>query len=517
MTVNLGLPEMPPAQLAPRRVSRQIMVGKGKHAVPVGGGAPVTICPVGNTLMGASWSEEGIVFGIWEKGIFRVSPNGGQPELLVPAKVNEVLAEPYMLPGGKAVLFSRTTVERSTSAIWDRGQIVVQTLQTGARKTLVPAGSGGRYLPTGHVVYALNGVLFAVAFNPRRLETTGSPVGIVEGVARAGVAALFAYSSTGSLVYIPGPVTAAGAGQTILILVDRKGEIEPLKVPPAAYGFPRVSRDGKRVAAQIDDGKESSIWICELSGDTAPRRLTLPGAGVNRYPIWSSDNQRVAFQSDRDGDLGIWWQRADGTGAAERLTTPGKGVAHIPDSWSPDGQRFSFTEEKNNISEIWTWSLRDKKATLLAAAPGAVLGRSVFSPDGRWVAYQAAAHRSHIYVRPFPPTDTAYVAPEDADTHHPSWSPDGKELFYVAGPSQSGSMSFTTQPGVSFGRPVRAARSGFSTSTPANVRTYDVVPDGKHFIGVVPAGQSQSGTAGTPQIQVVLNWFEDVKRRAPGN
>jgi len=356
-----------------------------------------------------------------------------------------------------------------------------------------------------------------VAFNPRRLETTGSPVGIVEGVARAGVAAQFAYSSTGSLVYIPGPVTAAGAGQTILILVDRKGEIEPLKVPPAAYGFPRVSRDGKRVAAQIDDGKESSIWICELSGDTAPRRLTLPGAGVNRYPIWSSDNQRVAFQSDRDGDLGIWWQRADGTGAAERLTTPGKGVAHIPDSWSPDGQRFSFTEEKNNISEIWTWSLRDKKATLLAAAPGAVLGRSVFSPDGRWVAYQAAAHRSHIYVRPFPPTDTAYVAPEDADTHHPSWSPDGKELFYVAGPSQSGSMSFTTQPGVSFGRPVRAARSGFSTSTPANVRTYDVVPDGKHFIGVVPAGQSQSGTAGTPQIQVVLNWFEDVKRRAPGN
>ena len=250
---------------------------------------------------------------------------------------------------------------------------------------------------------------------------------------------------------------------------------------------------------------------------TAPRRLTLPGTGANRYPIWSSDNRRIAFQSDREGDLAIWWQRADGDGAAERLTRPDKGLSHIPDSWSPDGRTFSFTEEKNNSSAIWTYSLQDKKATLLAATPGAALGRSVFSPDGRWVAYQFGAQpNSRIYVRPFPATATSYVAPEDRDSHHPVWSPDGKELFYVAGPNQSGSMSVSTQPSVSFGSPVRSLTSGFATQIPASVRTFDVLPDGKHFIGVVSAGQAQSGSAGAPQIRVVLNWFEDVKQRVPG-
>jgi Tol biopolymer transport system component len=485
--------------------------------IPVNGGTAVTICPVGN-VTGASWSDDGIVFAAMGKGILRVSPNGGQPEPLVIPRDNEVVSDPQMLPGGHSVLFTLWALDSIRSARWDKGQIAVQTLKSGVRKILVSGGTSGRYLPTGHLVYVLNGVLLAIPFNLRRLETTGSAVGIVEGVARQGGTAYFAYSNTGSLIYVPGPVTASGTGQNVLALVDRKGEVEPLKVPPGAYGFPRASRDGKQIAYQIDDGKESSIWIYELAGGTAPRRLTLPGTGANRYPIWSSDNQRVAFQSDREGDFAVWWQRADGDGAAERLTKPDKGVTHIPDSWSPDGQTFSFTEEKNNTSAIWTYSLREKKVTLFAATPGASLGKSVFSPDGRWVAYQLGAMpNSRIYVRPFPPTATAYVAPEDRDSHHPVWSPDGKELFYVAGSSQSGSMSIRTQPSVSFGHPVRAPKSGFATQIPASVRTFDILADGKHFIGVVPAGQTQPGSAGAPQIQVVLNWFEDVKQRAPGD
>jgi serine/threonine-protein kinase len=482
--------------------------------IPVNGGTAVTICHAG-TGVGASWSDEGILFATVSKGVLRVSPNGGQPEPLVIAKDNELLSDPQMLLGGQSVLF---TVRSGDFTRSDKGQIVVQTLKSGARKILVTGGASGRYLPTGHLVYVLNGVLFAIPFNLRRLETTGSAVGIVEGVARVGSAAHFAYSSSGSLIYVPGPVTPSGVGQSVLALVDRKGEIEPLKVPSGAYGFPRASRDGKQVAYQIDDGKESSIWIYELAGGAAPRRLTLPGTGENRYPIWSSDNQRIAFQSDREGDLAIWWQRADGDGAAGRLTKPDKGFSHIPDSWSPDGQTFSFSEEKNTASAIWTYSLREKKATLFAASPGASLGKSVFSPDGRWVAYQLGAMpNSRIYVRPFPPTATAYVAPEDRDSHHPVWSPDGKELFYVAGPLQFGSMSIRTQPSVSFGAPVRAPKSGFATQIPASVRTFDILPDGKHFIGVVPAGQTQPGSAGAPQIQVVLNWFVDVKQRAPGD
>src|SRR5665213_1394209 len=484
--------------------------------IAVSGGAAVAICAAANPV-GMSWSEEGILFSQPGKGILRVSPNGGQPEPLVIAKNNEQMEGPQMLPGGQAVLFTLASGENSFSSAWDKAQIVVQTLKSGARKVVLEGGSDARYLPTGHLVYALSGVLFAVPFNVKRLETAGGPVGVVEGIARggAGVAQL-AFSSTGALIYIPGPVASTSVGQSVLGLVDRKGEVEPLKVPPGTYAFPRVSRDGKRVAYQVDDGKEASIWIYELSGATAPRRLTLSGTGANRDPIWSSDNERVAFQSDREGDLGIWWQRADGNGVAERLTKPDKGVTHIPDSWSPDGQVFSFTEEKNGTSAVWTYSLRDKKATIFAETPGSRFDRSVFSPDGHWVAYQLDAQpSSRIYVRPFPATATVYVAPEDADSHHPVWSPDGKELFYVAGAGQFGSVSVTTKPSVSFGPPVRAPRADFTTAVPSSVRTYDILPDGKHFIGVVAAGQVRTGPASAPQIQVVLNWFEDLKQRVP--
>jgi serine/threonine-protein kinase len=482
--------------------------------VPVNGGTPVTICPAENSIYGATWSEQGILFALREKGIMRVSPNGGQPEVLIAAKGGEVLVEPQLLPGGEAVLFSRTTMDRGTAASWDNAQIVVQSLKTGARKVLIEKGSGAAYLPSGHLVYSLSGVLFAAPFNLRRLEVTGAPVGIVEGVLRAGATPQIAWSKTGSLVYLPGPITASGAGQNVLVLVDRKGEVEPLKTLPGPYAFPRVSKSGRSVVYQVDDGKESSIWLTELSGGTAPRRLTLPGTGANRYPIWSPDSQRIAFQSDREGDEAIWVQRADGSGTAERLTKAGKGISHIPDSWSPDGQTLAFTLEKVNSAEIWTLSLRENKATVLAATPGAILGRSVFSPDGRWVAYQVSAQpNSRVRVRPFPPTADEYEVPQDADMHHPIWSPDGKELFYIAGPSMLGGISINTRPVVSFGRPVRAPRSGFTTSVPAAIRTYDVLPDGNHFIGVLAASQTPGGT---PQIQIVLNWFEELKQRVPG-
>jgi len=484
--------------------------------VAVSGGAPVTICPVMN-LVGLSWNEEGIVFGESGERILRVSPNGGRPEPIVMAKQNELIGDPYMMPGGESLLFTSVPGTNTNSAL-DKAQAIVQPLKSDTRKVVLEGITDARYLPTGHLAYVSNGVLFAVPFDMKRLETTGSPVDILEGVGRGNIiTAHFAFSNTGSLVYVPGAVTSSGAGQTVLGLVDRKGDIEPLKVPPSAYAFPRVSRDGKRIAYQIEESKDVSIWIYELSGATAPRRLTLPGTGANRYPIWSSDNQRVAFQSDREGDLGIWLQRADGSGAAERLTRPDKGISHVPDSWSPDGQNFSFSEQKDKAAAIWTYSLRDKKATVLAETPGASLNWSVFSPDGRWVAYQLTAQpNSRIYVRPFPATATTYLAPVDADSHHPVWSPDGKELFYVYGPSQFGSVSVTTQPGVSFGSPAHAPRSGFTTAVPGSVRTYDVMPDGKQFIGVVPAGQTRSSAPGGREIRVVLNWFEDVKQRASG-
>jgi serine/threonine-protein kinase len=470
------------------------------------GGAAVTICPARNPW-GMSWDSSGIIFGQGDQGILRVSPNGGKPELLAAVKNGELAAHPQMLPGAQGVMFTLATDER----YWDKAQIVVQALKSGARKTVIQGGSDARYLPTGHLVYFLSGTLLAVPFDPRRLEVMGGPVPILEGVRRDGFigVAQFDFSNTGSLIYVAGPSLLKSV-QNSLAFVDRKGGVELLKLPQGSYYYPRASPDGQRLVYQVDDRKEADVWIYDLSGASAPRRLTFQGA--NRYPVWSADGGSVAFQSDREGDMGIFRQRADGTGTAERLTKPEKGVAHIPDSFSPDGQQLSFTAFMGETYAVWTLSLRDRKASLFAEFPSARAEASMFSPDGRWVAFSVDLPSdgvNRVYVQGFPLTPGKF---QIAPGNHPLWSRDGKQLFFTTGPDTCAAVNVTTKGSFAFTNPTAVPR-GALLAAPSGPRRFDVLADGR-FIGVVSA-LTQTGVPAPPQIQVVLNWFEDLKQRVP--
>ncbi len=491
--------------------------------IAVTGGAAVTICSpevsAGLARLGRiSWDADGIVFR-QPGGIMRVSANGGQPEVLVSVKDGEVVHGPQVLPGGEWVLFTLATA--ATTEGWDKAQIVVQSLETSERKTLVSGGSDGQYVPTGHLVYALGGVLFAVPFDLRTLAVAGGPVPVVEGVRRAingntGIAH-FSVSSTGSLVFVPGPVTTS-AGQFDLALVDRTGTAQPLKLPPGAYEYPRLSPDGQRIAFGSDDGKDAFVAIYDVSGASALRRLTL--GGRNRVPVWSADGEHVAFQSDREGDLGIFWQRADGTTAAERLTTPDdKDTAHVPESWAPDGKTLLFSVAKGPSYSLAAWSLPDKKVTPFGGIQSIQPPAAAFSPDGKWVAYSVDVSGSisgPLFVQPFPATGATYPISKGGGLHA-TWSPDGKELIYSPGPGQLVAVSVTTRPAFTLGNPVPMPQV-FLERGPMFQRNNDITLDGKRFLGVVPAASGAtgaSGAPGAPQIQVVLNWFEELKMRAP--
>jgi Tol biopolymer transport system component len=484
--------------------------------IAVSGGTAVTICPAGPLFYGMTWDSGGIIFGQGAKGIMRVSANGGQPTVLVSVRDGELAHGPQALPGGEWVLFTIATA--ATADGWDKAQIVVQSLKSSERKTLVSGGADARYLPTGHLVYALGSVLFAVPFDLRQLAVTGGPVPIVEGVRRSASGltgtAQFSVSSTGSLVFVPGLGSAAGLD---LALIDRNGTPQPLKLPPGPYEYPRVSPDGKRIAFDSDDGKDAIVWIYELSGASSMRRLTL--GGRNRVPVWSADGEHVAFQSDRDGDLGIFWQRADGTGAAQRLTKPDKDTAHVPESWSPDGKTLLFSVAKGSSYAVAALSLPDKKVTPFGGIQSPFLPTAIFSPDGRWVAYSAGevgVPAGSLFVQPFPMTGAKYQISKTLGVH-PTWSPDGKELFYSApnAPQPFVEVSVTTRPTFTFGNPVPVPRR-FVDRGPAFERNNDITLDGKRFLGVVAAGQdAASGALAAPQIQVVLNWQEELKQRVP--
>jgi serine/threonine-protein kinase len=490
--------------------------------IDVNGGVAVPICQT-PTSFGGSWgSDDTIVFG-QQKGIMRVSANGGQPELIVEAKRGETVLGPQVLPGGRSILFTlaRDIVSPTAASSverWDKALIVVQSLTSGARKTVVDGGSDARYVESGHLVYAVGDALFAVPFDLNREEVTGPSVPVLDGVRRGAFAqvesgvAQFSVSKTGSLVYAPAQV-GAETTQRDLVIINRKGDAESLRLPRRGYESPRVSPKGNELAFATSDTTEANVWIYELAGTRSPRQLTFEGR--NRYPIWTADGQRVAFQSDRDGDLGVFWQRADGTTAAERLTKAETGAAHIPRAWSPDGRTLlvAVTQDFNFAKSLFAFSVADRKVTpVVEATQSTDPADATFSSDGRWIAYSSDAQ---IFVQPFPAMSAKYSIPTRAV--HPIWSRDGNELYFEAlGPrGLLNVLNVTTQPIFAFGNPVTVPTGPVQLGFTSLERQYDVMPNGRGLVAALNVRQSESEAPLVTQIQVVLNWAEELKRLAP--
>jgi hypothetical protein len=285
-------------------------------SAPVTGGTAVTIARVEPTF-GMSWGAEGILVGQGPGGVLLLRGGDGSApaERLVEVDEGEIAASPQMLPGGDALLFTLARRASDATEQWDAAEVVVHSLRTGERRTLVQGASDARYLPSGHLVYAVAGTVWARSFDIRT-HAIGEPVAVVAGVRRSAEtgAAQFATSASGTLLYAPGTTGwMTGEAQTFVV-TNAAGATEALGLPAGVYGHPRVS--GNRLAFEQDD---RDLWVYGLEGSAAARRLTLEGR--NRFPVWSPGGARIAFQSDRGGDLGIWAQDADGRMPAEPLTT----------------------------------------------------------------------------------------------------------------------------------------------------------------------------------------------------
>jgi len=483
----------------------------------VNGGAAVIIASA-TAPFGMRWDEEGLVFGQPGKGILRVSPNGGTPEVIAPIESDELASSPQLLPGGRGVLYSL----KKAAEVWDRARVVVRT-SGGEVKTLIEGGADGRYLPTGHLAYAFSGVIMAVPFDLERLEVSGGPVPVIEGVRRASVAsstggtatAQFSVASTGALVYVPGPARLAGGdGDSTLAIFDGKGGVEPLKIPQGVYRAPRLSPDGKTAAFESGDDADVNVWMYDIDGRNAPRRLTF--GGRNRAPVWSPDGRWIAFQSDREGDLAIFRQRADGSATAERLTKPESGTAHVPQSWSPDGAYLLFTMRKEQEVTLWTLSLKDQKTSPLVDTKSIIPTDAAFSPDGRWFAYQFRGDpngTNQTFIQPFPATGAQYLVPQPGA--HPYWSRKGDVVILNVSAGISMAVGVTTSPQVAFSPPVPVSRAGRNENNPATSRrNADALPDGR-IIGVATALQPTTTGAPSDNIVVVTNWFEELRSRVP--
>jgi Tol biopolymer transport system component len=479
--------------------------------IPVAGGTATPLCPI-ELPATVSWTTDSIVFG-QPTGVMRVSPNGGPPEQLVRVKPGEGALSPQLLADGQTVLFTL-----SAGVDGDRWPIVAQSLKTGSRQTLVQGGSNLRVVRTGHLLYVTAGVLFAVPFDQAAVRVTGKPVPVLEGVARgAPVSAQYAVSDSGSLVYLPGPaLPSSRLGR--LAMIDEKGSVVPLSPSVAAYAWPRIAPDGRQIAYGVQEAQGFNIWIYDLDGRSAARRLTF--GGNNRFPAWSPDSRHLVFQSDRGGDLALYRQPADVTGeSAERITRPEAGTSHVPESWSRQEDILSVSVV-HGATTLSTLSMRDRKMMPFGTVRSTNLLNSEFSPDGHWIAYtvRGGASVTMINVEPFPATGAkSQISKPDELAHHALWAPDGKSLFYVPGNQPVVGVSITTRPSFAFGNPITAPGNVPNTNPFGEPRNFDIAPDGRRWVAVVDptAPGSTQASGATLQMQVVLNWFEELTQRVP--
>jgi serine/threonine-protein kinase len=466
-------------------------------------------------MPGATWSGENTILFSPDVSagtvLWRVSSDGGKPEPLTSLVEGEqVHAWPQVLPGGKAVLYTSNHV----SSAFNEAQIVVQSLQSGARRVVHNGGFHGRYLNSGHLVYIHDGTLFAAAFDLDRLELAGKPVAVLPGVASnaANGGAQFSVSDNGMLAYLPG--RAEGLARSLQFM-DRDGKTTPVRSAPMNWLNLVFARDGRRLAMEIL-GESSDIWVYELARDTMTRVTSHPAEDTR--PVWTPNDRRIVFASSRAGKsvMNLYWQRSDGTGEAERLTD--SPYNQRPNSFHPSGRFLAFDEASANRYDVMILPLDgDDASRWTPGTPRPLLdGPSsrldpMFSPDGRWIAY--ASDQSgviEVHVAPFPgPGRTVQMSLGGGGT--PTWSRTKQELFYEAD-GQIKVVRYSVA-----GKEIRAAKPELWSESrhegDMTSRAFDLHPDGARFV-LSPTTRGPGG-AKVDKVVFVSNFFDELRRVAP--
>jgi serine/threonine-protein kinase len=490
--------------------------GEQFKKVSVAGGAPVVLCSAPDPW-GVSWTAENtILYGGGPEGIWRVSADGGKPQKIVAVDAGQIASGPQLLPGGRAILFTLANPKDANA-----NQIVVQSLGTGKRTVIVEAGTDARYVPTGHLVYALRNSLLAVPFDLATLAVTAEPVPILQDVAMSpdAVTAYFAVSNEGTLIYVPRDAVGRLENWTPA-WVDRQGRELPIKAPPRPYLHPRLSPDGARIAVDVRD-QEDDIWILDLARET-PMRLTF-GPAVDSDPLWTPDGQSVIFSSGTRGVFGvqnIFRRAADGSGTLEQLTHNTEPSFSAPKAVTPDGKGLIFIYSTHAAAaagdqgDVMLLPLEgDQRPTPLVQTPFSEANAEL-APGGRWLAYQSnESGQQEIYVRPFPNVAAQKVRVSPNGGTSPLWARSGRELFYT---SMGALMSVPVSTGSTFtaDNPIKLFEGTYFFGSGIGGRTYDTSPDGQRFLMLRP---SIAGGEPAPSERLVLlqNWFVELGRRVP--
>jgi len=191
-----------------------------------------------------------------------------------------------------------------------------------------------------------------------------------------------------------------------------------------------------------------------------------------------------------------------------------------PSSFTPDGKGLLFQEvrAKTGADLLLLHLDRARQIEPIIESDFTDVGGEI-SPDGRWLAYYSnEGNAPAVWVRPFPNANGGRWLVSSGGGTRPTWSKDGRELFYLSVPRldvPGGSMMAVpvqTSPIFSAGSPTKLFDGPVYALNSA--RTFDVSRDGKRFL-IIEDALSGADSSAPPALTVVLNWTEELKARLP--
>jgi serine/threonine-protein kinase len=465
-----------------------------------------------------AWLPDGDIMGVTISpySLIRFPADGSAPAAPIPVHGIEpdcCLSLRSVLPDGRNVL----------AFAWFLGgrggqlNLVSVDTQTGEARLLIEDASHAVWSPTGHLLFTRRDNLLAIPFDPERLETTGGPLTITDGIFTASSYSngAFDLSASGTLAHYPGRIADTTRR---LVLVDRNGQVNPWSEDRRSFDLsPAVSPDGRRFAVVIIDPEDRNweIWASEIARPRLRPIVSMPGFDCSE-PVWSGDGEWLAYECDGQGtEGGVYRRRFDPAGEPELLLErESLGIYVEPTSFSPGGSVILIT---SNLRGGSVSSLLlpvepglDGTRALKVLVPNQTTAPSArFSPDGRWIAYASdETGRAEIYLQSYNrdgQTGPRTMISNDGGVQ-PLWSKANtgsrRELFYWDRGSRLMAVSIATDPELTVSEP----RQVFD-SQELGIVGVDTMPDGR-FLAILRSEEERPS-----RINVVLNFLEEIRQR----
>ena len=491
----------------------------------------------GEGFMGGTWNRDNVILYGSADGIYRISAEGGAPDLLKRAeKPVKGLYWPTFLPDGRHYLYLSWSDDVAKRAV------MVGAIDSPDSTELMAAETNVAYADPGYLVFHRGATVFAQRFDAGSLKLSGEPVQVAGDVSfsPSNGRSSFDVSQTGALIFNQGGSGPAGRGQVQQNIAvygwrDRAGTIIGQVGEQGSYGDIDLSPNGTLAAITRQDpgAQGADIWVTDWQKNVSQKVTLDPGDDIN--PVWLPDGKRVAYTSYRNGNADIFIRNADSTGQdVPLLNSP---ADEVIEDWSKDGRYVAFKLGRDGFEDLYAAPIdaAGKAGTPFPIAQGKYRkDEPQFSYDGKWLAYTSDESATfQVYVVSFPDmAQKKQVTPPDGGGQ-PRWRGDGKELFYRALDGRVMVVDMTFTPALSPGIPRQLFIGANVSASRDPVRhQWSVTPDGQRFLirlgnnsgttggnrggtpsapasftaATTPAGATGSPSGLSHSLTVLLNW-----------